>query len=269
MSTIIFKHEFRIRLKSVIIWSISVAALVFVFFSFFSIFAEQAELMKQMLAKFPKELLIAFGMDRTDYSTVLGYIAFYFLFVQLCLAIQAGNYGFGLVSIEENELTADFLLTKPVSRVKILTSKLLAAFASLLVTDLVFWVSTFIAISIYNGGREYNFPTLLLILFGIVIFQLFFLSVGLVISLLVKRVRSVTPYSLGLAFGAYVINAFSGVFGDVKLELITPFKHFDPTYIVQNNAYDTPLVLLNVTITLVSLVASYWLYIRRDIPAVS
>ena len=30
-----------------------------------------------------------------------------------------------------------------------------------------------------------------------------------------------------------------------------------------------PLVLLNVAVTLVSLGVSYWLYLRRDIPAVS
>jgi len=79
----------------------------------------------------------------------------------------------------------------------------------------------------------------------------------------------VTPYGLGLGFGAYVLNAFSGVFGDVKLEWITPFKHLDAARIVQQGAYDTPLVLLNVAVTLVSLAVSYWLYLRRDIPSVS
>jgi len=107
------------------------------------------------------------------------------------------------------------------------------------------------------------------LLLSIVIFQLFFLSVGLVVSLLVKRVRSVTPYALGLGFGMYVLSAFSGVFGEVALELITPFKHLDAPYIVKHAAYDTPLVLLNAAATLVALAVSYWLYIRRDIPAVS
>jgi ABC-2 type transport system permease protein len=99
--------------------------------------------------------------------------------------------------------------------------------------------------------------------------QLFFMSVGLVISLLVKRVRSVTPYSLGLSFGAYVLAAFSGVFGEVKLEYITPFKHLDPAAIVQNAAYNTPLLILNIAITVVALAGSYWIYLRRDIPVVS
>jgi ABC-2 type transport system permease protein len=269
MNANIYKHEFRTRLKSVVIWSLAVTTLVVVFFSFFSVFADQAALMNEMLARFPPEMRAAFGLDRMDLSTVLGYLSFIFLFVQLCLAIQAGSYGFGLLSIEESELTADFLLSKPVSRTQVLNSKLLAALTSLALTDLFLWVSSFTAISLFRGEREYETGTLILLLFSLVIFQFFFLSVGLVVSLLVKRVRSVTPYALGLGFGTYVLSAFSGVFGDVTLELLTPFKHLDAAYIVQNGTYDAPLLLLNATVTLVSLVASYWLYSRRDIHAVS
>ena len=269
MSATIFRHEFRTRLKSVLIWSLSLTVLITFFFAMFPIFADQAALMNEFLARYPKELQSAFGMDKVDLATVLGFYSFVFIFVQLCLAIQASNYGFGLVSIEESELTADFLLSKPVSRAQVLTSKLLAALASLIITNLVVWVSSFVAIALFRGEHEYEAGTLILLLLGIVIFQLFFLSVGLVISLLVKRVRSVTPYGLGLGFGMYVLNAFSGIFGDIKLELITPFKHLDPAYIVQHGAYDTPLVLLNAAVTLVALAASYWRYTRRDIPAVS
>lgn len=269
MNTNIYKHEFRTRLKSVIIWSLALTFLVVIFFSLFPVFADQAALMNEFMARYPQELRAAFGMDRMDLATVLGFYSFIFMFVQLCLAIQASNYGFGLVSIEESELTADFLLSKPVSRAQVLTSKLLAALTSLTLTNLVVWVSTFAAIALFRGEREYEPRALILLLFSIVIFQLFFLSVGLVVSLLVKRVRSVTPYALGLGFGTYVLSAFSGIFGDVKLELITPFKHIDAAYIVQHGAYDTPLVMLNAAVTLVALVVSYWLYTRRDIPAVS
>jgi ABC-2 type transport system permease protein len=269
MSANIYIHEFRTRLKSVIIWSLSLTFLIVFFFSLFPVFADQAALMNEFLARYPQQLRAAFGMDNMDMSTVLGFYSFLFMFVQLCLAIQASNYGFGLVSIEESELTADFLLTKPVSRAQVLTSKLLAALTSLTLTNLVVWLVTFVSITLFRGSREYGTGTLFLLLLSIVIFQLFFLSLGLVISLLVKRVRSVTPYALGLGFGMYVLSAFSGVFGDVKLEYITPFKHLDAPYIVKNGAYNTPLVLLNVAVTLVALAVSYWLYTRRDIPAVS
>jgi ABC-2 type transport system permease protein len=269
MSASIYQHEFRTRLKSVIIWSAGLVALIVFYLSIYPAFSEQAELLNEMMAKFPPQLLAAFGMGKIDMASLMGYFSFIFIFIQLCLAIQAANYGFGLVSIEESELTADFLLSKPVSRWQVMNSKLLAALTSLLITDLVVWMVSFTCLLAVRGSRTYDARTLFLLFLSLVIFQLFFLSVGLVVSLLVKRVRSVTPYALGLAFGTYILNAFSGIFGDVKLELITPFKHFDPTYILQNVAYNTPLVLLNVAVTIVAIVASYWLYIRRDIPAVS
>jgi ABC-2 type transport system permease protein len=265
----IFRHEMNIRVRSVIIWSLSITALAIFFFSIFPSFAEDAALSNQLVAKLPKEMRDAFGLGKIDMSTILGFLTLVFVFVQLCLAIQAGNFGFGLVSIEETEKTADFLLTRPVSRFQIFTSKLLAAIGSLLITDIIVSLAIFLAITSFKGERTYDTPTLLLLLLSMPIFQLFFLSVGLLISLLVKKVPNVTPFSLGLAFGAYVINAFSGVFGDVKLEYLTPFKHFDPVHIVQNSSFDTRLVLINVAVTVVSLAISYWLYIRRDIHAVS
>ena len=269
MNANIYKHEFKARLKSVIIWSLALTAMVMFFFSIFPVFADQAALTNQMLAKFPPALLEAFGINKMDLSTVLGFYSFVFVFTQLFLAIQAGNYGFGMVSIEENEWTADFLLSKPVTRGQVLTSKLLAAITSLLLTDLVVSAVSIMAITLFRGGRDYSLPVLFLLFLSMIILQLFFMGLGLVISLLVKRVRNVTPYSMGLAFGMYVLNAFSGVFGAVKLEYLTAFKHIDPAYIVKQGAFDTPLLLINLTVSVIALGFSYWLYIRRDIPAVS
>ncbi len=117
-------------------------------------------------------------MNGVDLSTVLGYFGFVFLFVQICLAIQAANYGFSLVSIEEREWTADFLLAKPVGRTQILTSKLLAALSGLTITNVVVWISSFVFINLFKGDRTYEAKPLLLLLLSIVVFQLFFLSRG-------------------------------------------------------------------------------------------
>lgn len=269
MSTTIFRHEFRGRIKSLISWSLAVIGITLLYFSFYPSFADQAELLNEMMANFPPELLQAFGMTGLDLSQVLGFYTFVFLFVQICLAIQASNYGFGLVSVEETELTADFLLSKPVTRTQILNSKLLAALSIMLLTNLVAWISSFSIINLFRNGHEYEPKTLVLLLSSLILFQLVFLSVGLVVSLLVRRIRSVTPYSMALAFGAYVLSAFSGMLGDVALEKITPFKHFDPQYMVQHGSLDVPLVMISVVVTIVSLAGSYWLYIRRDIPAVA
>ena len=260
----IYKHELRMSIKSVAIWSAAVAGLIFIFMSIYPSFAKDAELLNEAMASMPEQLLMAFGMTDIDMASVLGFYGLAFGFVELCLAIQAANYGFSILSVEERDLTADFLLAKPVGRNKILTSKLLAALTGLAITNIVVWASTFVFIVAFNSGREWEIEPLLLLLSGMAIFQLFFLTVGMVISLLVKRVRSVIPFSMALAFGMYVLNAFAGMLGDVKLELITPFKHFDPNYVLNNAAYDIPLVLISVAAILISVVGSYLLYSRKD-----
>ena len=268
MTTNIFRQEFKMHLRSVITLSVSVAVLILIYLSLFSSFAEQAELLNEMLANFPPQFLTAFGMTGVNLATVLGYFGFVFLFAQICVAIQAANYGFSLVSVEEREWTADFLLAKPVSRTHILTSKLLAALSGLLITDIVVWIASLLFVNLFRAGRTYELKPLLVLLVSIVPFQLFFLSVGLVISLLVKRIRSVTPYAMALGFGMYVLSVFGDLLGTSILETITPFKHFEPHYILDNGAWDLPLVLISVVVIVISVVGSYLLYNRRDIPAV-
>ena len=164
MNINIFRHEMSSRVRSVIIWSLSIAALVIFYYSIFPSFAEDAALSNQLMAKFPKELRDAFGLGKVDLSTILGFFTLVFVFIQLCLAIQAGNFGFGLVSIEETEKTADFLLTRPVSRFRIFTNKLLAAICSLLITDIIVSLAIFLAITSFKGERTYDASTLLLVL---------------------------------------------------------------------------------------------------------
>lgn len=267
MAANIFLHELKMHLRSAITWSVALAVLIFVFVSLFSSFAADARLLSEMLSRFPRELLTAFGLDGVDLSTILGYFSLAFLFVQICLAIQAANYGFSLVSIEEREWTADFLLTKPVTRTQILNSKLLAALGGLFLTDVVVWISSLVLINAFKGDATYDGGALLLLMLSIVPFQLFFLAVGLLVSLLVKKVRSVTPYAMALGFGMYVLAAFGDMLGESFLEQITPFKHFDASYIIQHGAYDLPLVLVSVAVIVVALVGSYLLYTRRDIPS--
>jgi len=261
----IYKHEFKMKIKSIITWSLGVALMVFIYLSIFSSIEIDAKLLNEMMSSFPEEFLIAFGMTDIDMSTILGFFGLIFLFIQICLAIQAANYGFSLVSVEETDLTADFLLAKPVGRTKIMTSKLLAAITGLTITNLVLWISSFVFLRMYSGGGQFETKPVVYLLLSVAVFQLFFLTVGMLISLLVKRVRSVTPYSMALVFGLYVLNAFGGMIGEDKLEIISPFKHFEPNYILKHAAYDLPLAWISVAAIVISVAGSYVLYSRRNI----
>ena len=264
----IYTHELKAHLRSVINWSIALILLLFVFTSLGSSFTENNALLAEATKNFPKELLMMFGMESMDWSSILGYYGLIFTFCQVCLAVQAANYGFGLVSIEETERTADFLVAKPVRRATIMTAKLLAAFTGCTITNAVVWIASFGFLEMFNHG-EYTVKPLVVLLLSIVILQLFFLAVGMVISLLMKRVRSVTPLSMALVFGLYILNAFGKMLGSDSLEVLSPFKHFDPNYIIRNSAYEMPLMLVSVAAIVLAVPASYLLYQRRNIATAS
>lgn len=262
----IFRHELKTHLKSVLTWSASVAALIVLFMTLFQSFASEASMLDDLMASMPRELLLAFGMTDMNLATVLGYYSLLFVFVQICLAIQAANYGFSLVSLEETEWTADFLLTRPVTRTRIMTAKLLAAVVALAITAAVTWGSTYLALALFRGESTYDSEALITLMLSVPALQGVFLALGMAISLLVKRIRSVTPLSMALVFGLYILNAFGAMIGEQSLEVISPFKHFAPSRIVATGAWD-PLAIISVIAIVISIPLAYALYARRDIRA--
>jgi len=108
-----------------------------------------------------------------------------------------GNYGFGLVSIEENELTADFLLSKPVSRGSI-NHQAAGCPGCLTLTNLLYGSAVSLQL-LFSRAAVHLMSALCFNTIKHRYFPIVLPECGLIISLLVKRVRSVTPFSLGLA----------------------------------------------------------------------
>ena len=264
----IYLQELKMKIGSIITWSISIAGLIFLFFSVFSTITGEMELLNEVMSNYPPELLAAFGWDQMDLASVLGIFAFCFSFIQIMISLQAANYGYSLVSVEERELTADFLVAKPISRVKILTYKLLAALTALLITNLVLWITSFFAAATYSNGRTYDSGILAKMLVTAFFLQLFFLTVGLVISLMVKKIPSVTAISLGSVFGMYILAAFGGTMGESAVDYLTPFKHFEATGILNTGEFDMPKVMISIAVIILSTFGGYVLYQRRNIPTV-
>ena len=87
----IYVHELKTISRSIITWSIAIFAVMLLYMSVFSSFAEDAQMVNDMMAEFPPELLAAFGMDDLDLTKVLGFFTIVVVFVQVLVAIQAAN----------------------------------------------------------------------------------------------------------------------------------------------------------------------------------
>jgi ABC-2 type transport system permease protein len=265
----IFRIEFRMYIRSTIIWSASMILLLASFMVFYPSFSKDAQAIAMIMENYPKELLEAFGMSDVDLSTVEGYFSMTFLFVQLCLAIQASNLGFSILSVEERERTADFLFSKPVKRIRILTQKTAAALLNLIITNIFVWIGAFITIEVFRDNKAYDRQLILIMLVSIILFQLFFLSVGMLMSIVVKKVRNVLSYSLGLSFGMYILSAFNSIVDGTLMAYLTPFKYFEPSYIIRENSFDIELMIVSVAITIAAGIMTYIIYLKRDIRDIS
>jgi len=264
----IFKYELKKMLIPSLIWGVALGAMVLLYMAIFPVFVGDAQLMDKILANYPEEMLRAFGMNNDlPMGTILGFFAFTFSFAQLGLAVQSANHGFGVLSVEERELTADFLMTKPVSRDKIILSKIMASIVSFIITNSVIGVFSLWAVELFKEGQTYEVGRVIRLLATMVLFQLFFLGVGMLVSVSVKKIRSVISYSMGLAFIMYILNVLKNIFESKALGFFTPFHYFDTIYILKEGALDAKWVGVHLCIVVGTLALSYYLYKRRNIHA--
>ena len=262
----IFKQEFNMKIKSIVIWSLSLAGFMIFYMAFFPTMIKDSTALDSIMSSMPKELLQALGLrEGLSISTLIGYFTLTFTLIQLAIAIQSANYGFSILTEEERDLTADFLMTKPISRSKVYFSKFIAAFLSLIITAIMVSIGSFIALELFNAGQNYDTLNVLKLLITIPIFQLVFLSMGMLISLFFKKVRSVLSLSMGLAIGLYVINSVRGIVDSKILGYFSPYYYFEPGIILKNGEYDWILLFLGFGIITISLIGSYIIYNKRDI----
>ncbi|WP_071461473.1 ABC transporter permease subunit [Bacillus massilinigeriensis] len=261
-------HELKALRKSTILWALSFSAIVVVFLSLFPSISADAADFKEMLASYPESVRKAVGLELETFFSFLGYYSYTFVYISLCGSVQAMNLGLSVLSKESREKTADFLLTKPVKRSEIYTAKVMAALTSIAATNVVYQAAAWLMASqvAEEGYNRMAFFQISLILFFL---QLIFLFLGLMLSVLIKRMKAVLTVSLGVTFGFFILSMLiaTGDGGEAK-RFLTPFQYFDPLYTISNGWYDTPYLAAGVIIVLFAFAASLYLYWRNDIHSV-
>lgn len=263
----IFLHELRAYRKSTVVWTVSLVALVALFLSMYPSFSRDADEFKQMLEGFPVELRKAIGLSVDSIATLLGFFSYAFTYIKLAGAIQAMNLGTSILSKETREKTADFLLTKPVTRAQIVTSKLLAALVSLVLTNIVFVTGTLV-IAAAVAGNDFSRKELSLVSGSLFIIQLMFLALGIIVSAAFPKIKSVISVSLGTVFGFFIIGMISSTTDDKALRYFTPFNYFDSAYVIKHSGYEDSFLMAAILFIIAAVMASYYLYVKKDVHTV-
>ncbi len=260
----IFLHELRSHRKSTFIWSLSLILLVLLFMSFYPSFSKDAENFTKMMEGYPEAVRNLMGVNLGSFFTILGFYSFLLTFITLCGAVQSMNLGTSIISKEVREKTADFLLTKPVTRKTIMTAKFLAALTSLIITNILYLIAASI-ITIQVKNADFNYKVFILLSLSLFFVQLIFLAIGFMVSVLVPKIKSVLPVSLGTVFAFYFLGMFSGTSGEEAKRYVSPFKYFDTFYIMKHANYEKSFLIAGAVIIMISIITSFIVYMKKDI----
>lgn len=263
----IYFQEIKFYRRSTIIWALALSVMVFSFLSIFNSFSSDVEQARHLLSSYPPQVLAALNLQIGIFFTIYGFFAYLLTFTWLAGSIQAMNLGISVLSKEISGKTADFLVSKPISRFRLLTQKLVAVLTLVILTNIAFITSAYASAKIFSP-TDFDNKIFFLIAGTLLFVQLVFLFLGFLLGAVVRKIKTVAAYSLPIVFSFFILSAFGSVIGKKEVEYFTPFKYFNAPYIVDHVSYEPKFIWIICGIIVISTVISYFVYLRKDIEAV-
>jgi ABC-2 type transport system permease protein len=262
----IFKREFSRNLKGLIIWSIILAGLVILMLSVFPQFAKNQNSMNDLLKAYPDTLKKAFGMDKLNFGTILGFYGVeIYLMNTLLGSIYVSLLASNIVAKEQYEYTIEFLLSKPVLRIRIITEKLIAVVVNVLILNAVITLVSIIGFK-FSKNAQVPADTFALLMLGTFLLHLTFGAISFLLSTIIKKSRNILSVSLGIVLVYYFFSIMSGVSDKFQnLKYVSFFKYVDAGDIIAKNSIESLYLVIMCIVILLSIAGAYIIYHRKDI----
>lgn len=258
----ILKHELRRGRTAFWIWTGSVGFLLAVCVFLYPEMKGEMESVGDIFASMGS-FTAAFGMDRLNFGTLLGYYA-----------IECGNVlGLGgafyaaltaasALCKEERDRTADFLLTHPVTRARVLWEKLGAV--ALQITALNGVIFALSVGSVAAIGEPVPWKELGLLHLAYYLLQLELAGILFGVSAALRRGGAAV--GLGVAAGFYAVNLIANLTESAAfLKWITPYSYCDGASIVNDGTLDWPKLAVGAAFCAAGVLFARWYYPKKDI----
>lgn len=256
------RHELRQNRISMTVWTAAIGLLFAVCIFIFPEMKEEMDGVSDMFASMGS-FTQAFGMDKVSFGTLTGFYA-----------VECGNIlGLGgaffaalcavsVLAKEEKEHTAEFLLTHPVSRVRIVTEKLIAVKLQVFLLNVVVYILSIASIAVI--GEEIPWEEITLLHLAYLILQMEIAAICFGISAFLRH--GSMGIGLGVAAVMYFLNLIANISDSAEfLRYITPFAYAEGADIVANVSLDVELILLGLAYGAAGIAAAYVKYCGKDI----
>ena len=261
----IFIHELRSGWRSVLTWALSLTGFASLYLLLFGAIKNDIQVFDDVMKGLPPVAQAALGYVFNTLGTVTGFYSFVFAYILLCGAVQAMNLGVAAIGRETGGKTADFLLSKPTARGSVLAQKMLAILVQLTLTN-AFYLAITIPVA-YSQQNEADLGLFAMLSATLFYTQLVFAALGVLYGIVTEKVKSVVAVSLPAVFGFFIVGMIGAIIGENTVRYFTPFKFFDPAYILKNGAYETGFALVAVGVTVAAVVASFAVFAKKEIYA--
>lgn len=258
----ILKHELKQNRTSFWVWTAVISFMIGVCVFVYPEMKGEMESISDVFADMGS-FSAAFGMDQINFGTLLGYYA-----------IECGNVlglggaffaaicGAGILAKEEKERTAEFLLTHPISRKKVITQKLISVMLQVVILNII--VFAVVIAGMVAIGENIPWEEMLLLHVAYLLLQIELAGICFGISAFLRR--GSIGIGLGVAVTMYFLNLISNITESAEfLKYITPFRYANGTGIVKSVTLDAKLILLGMAYAIAGIVLAYLKYTKKDI----
>lgn len=258
----IVRHELRLGRTAFAVWTAAVASLLAVCIFLYPEMKSQMSAANKLFASMGR-FTAAFGMDRLNFGTLIGFYAVECGSVLgLGGAFFASLLGVSALAKEERDQTAELLLTHPLSRRHIVTAKLAAVLAQITAMDIILLGTSLAAVQLI--GEELPWRELLLLHGAYYLLQLELAGVCFGISAFLRRGGA--GLGMGLAAVMYFLNLIANMTDRARfLKYVTPFAYCEGADILAAGRLDPALVISGMLFAAAAVAIAYWRYGTKDI----
>lgn len=258
----IAKHELKQGKTSFLIWTAAIGFLLMVCVFLFPEMKGQMESISDTFASMGS-FTAAFGMDRLNFGTLIG---FYAIECGNILGLGGAFYAVlcavGILAKEEKDKTAEFLLVHPVSRIRIITEKLIAVFIQITALNLIIYAVSVGSMTMI--GEEIPWKEVNLLHLAYYLLQIELSGICFGISAFLRK--GSMGVGLGIATMMYFLNLIANITESAEfLKYITPFGYCEGADIVSNGKLDGTMVTIGIVMGIIGITVAYLHYTRKDI----
>ncbi|HHX70701.1 MAG: ABC transporter permease subunit [Miniphocaeibacter sp.] len=259
---IILKHELKLARLSLFIWTSILTILMIIIMLIYPEMKKDMDGINNLFENMGS-FTSAFGMDKINIGTAMGY---YGVEAGNIIGIAGGFFsallGISILSKEEKDRTAEFLLSHPISRSRIIFEKYLSIIIQILILNIV--ITLFSAISFLLIGEKLGIKNFLLIHIAFLIMQIEIASICFGLSAFFRK------NSVGVGIGLTAIFYFCNIIKNITtrvdfLKYITPYGYAEVSYILSESRLELNLLGLGLIYALVAVFLGYIKYIKKDI----